>query len=724
DEKEFLAKMQPGKYAGAGPISVLIWTTTPWTLPANQAVALRPGYTDYVLLQIKGNDEPRRILVAAALQGEVADKCKFSIEGIAARARGVDLAGLKLRHPFYNRVVPIVLGEHVTLDDGTGAVHTAPGHGQEDFALGMEYTLPIDNPVDSRGVFLPGTELFAGEQVFKANDHIIRVLAERGMLLQHQSYKHSYPHCWRHKTPVIFRATPQWFIGMAQRGLRGKALEEIRHVKWTPGWGETRIEGMVANRPDWCISRQRTWGVPIALFVHKRTGERHPRTGELLEAVAQRVEQQGVEAWFDLDAQELLGADAAHYEKVPDILDVWFDSGVVHYCVGEQRLDINADDRADLYLEGSDQHRGWFQSSLLTAVAIRDKAPYKGVLTHGFTVDEQGRKMSKSLGNVVSPQAVMGKLGADVLRLWVAATDYSGELSVSDRILEHMAEAYRKMRNTLRYLLANLYDFDPAADSVAPQDMLSLDQWLLERGRRLQQEVRSAYDNYEFHLIHQKVYHFCVVELSSFYLDVIKDREYTTQAGSLARRSCQTAMYHVAEAMVRWLAPILSFTAEEVWHYLPGQHDVSVFLAGWHRFPQGPAAEMSLWDTVLKVRESVKKELERLRVAGTIGSSLGAEVELYCEPVLAAALSRLGDELRFAMITSAAQVRAADRRPADAVATEDMPGLWVVARPSVHGKCARCWHYREDVGRDSHHPGLCGRCIQNVAGQGETRRFA
>ncbi len=723
DEKAFLAKMQTGRYLGEGPISVLIWTTTPWTLPANQAVALRPDFTEYSLLQIRIHDKPIRILVATSLQDMVARQCGFSIEGVAARARGVDLEGLKLRHPFYDRSVPIVLGEHVTLDEGTGAVHTAPGHGREDFALGLQYNLPIDNPVDSHGAFIPGTQLFAGEQVFKANAHIIEVLRERGTLLQHAPYTHSYPHCWRHKTPVIFRATPQWFIGMDQNGLRAQALAEIKQVRWTPGWGEQRIEGMVANRPDWCVSRQRTWGVPIALFVHKHSGELHARTAELLEQVAQRVDKNGIDAWFDMDTAELLGKDAAQYEKVTDILDVWFDSGVAHYCVGEKRLGIGASHKADLYLEGSDQHRGWFQSSLLTSVAIRGKAPFQGVLTHGFTVDEQGRKMSKSLGNVISPQDVIQHLGADVLRLWVAATDYSGELSVSGTILEHMAEAYRKMRNTLRYLLANLYDFDPAVNAVPAEKMLWLDQWLLERARFVQQEVHSAYGRYEFHFIYQKIYNFCVVELSGFYLDVVKDREYTTQGDSLARRSCQTAMLHVAEAMLRWLTPILSFTAEEAWGFMPGRRAASVFLATWHEFPPATGVDKVLWETLLKVRESVKKELEFLRMMGSIGSPLDAEVDLYCDMELANRLQPISGELRFLFITSYARVHPAGARLADAKPSEELPGLWVVAQPSAHAKCARCWHHREDVGSDPEHPELCGRCVENVTGQGETRRF-
>ena len=721
DEADLLRRMQLA--GGKGPVSIPIWTTTPWTLPANQAVALN-GEIEYALVQADTASGSERLLLAKPLVEAVMQRWGVSAYRILGSAAGQALEGLQLRHPFYERTVPVVLGEHVTLEAGTGAVHTAPGHGQEDFAVGMQYGLPVENPVDSHGVYLPNTQLFAGQHVFKANDHIIKTLVEQGMLLHHETLRHSYPHCWRHKTPVIFRATPQWFISMDQKGLRQQAMRGIDAVNWIPDWGKSRIQAMVGNRPDWCISRQRTWGVPIALFVHKVTGELHPRTAELLEQAAQRVEKEGVDAWFDLKPEELLGADAADYDKVRDILDVWFDSGMAHYCVGEKRLGLGAGKPADIYLEGSDQHRGWFQSSLLTSVAIHGQPPYKDVLTHGFTVDEQGRKMSKSLGNVILPQKVIGSLGADVLRLWVAATDYSGELTVSDNILKHNAEAYRKMRNTLRYLLANLYDFDPAQHALPADTLLELDQWLVTRAAELQDEVRSAYTRYQFHLIYQKVYSFCVVDLSSFYLDVIKDREYTTRADSLARRSCQTAMYHVAEAMVRWLAPILSFTAEEVWSYLPGQRDESVFLATWHTLPAAGAVDMRFWQKLLDVREAVRKQLETLRVDGSIGSSLDAEVDLYCEPELAETLGRLGEELRFALITSYARVHDDARQPKDAVASEEVPGLAVLAQASRHVKCVRCWHHREDVGVDKAHPELCGRCVSNIVGGGEVRKYA
>ena len=560
-----------------------------------------------------------------------------------------------LRHPFYDRQVPVVLGEHVTLDAGTGAVHTAPGHGLDDYIVGRRYGLEIDNPVGGDGRFLPSTPLFAGEQVFDANAHVIKVLHENGRLLKDEPYHHSYPHCWRHKTPVIFRATPQWFISMEQAGLRKGALEAIAHVDWMPGWGEQRISGMIAGRPDWCVSRQRTWGVPLPLFVDKVSGELHPRTAELIEEVAKRVEQDGIDAWFDLDAAALLGPDAAGYDKATDVMDVWFDSGVVHHCVSQMRPEITVP--SDLYLEGSDQHRGWFHSSLLTSVAMHGRAPYRGVLTHGFTVDEKGRKMSKSVGNTLVPQKLTSTLGADVVRLWVAATDYANEMSVSDEILKRMADSYRRIRNTLRFLLGNMHGFDPASHAVAFDELVAIDQWVIGKAFALQNEVVTAYRNYEFHDIYQKIHNFCVVELGGFYLDIIKDRLYTTGADSEPRRSAQTAVYHVAQAMVRWIAPILSFTAEEVWGFLPNVANESVFLNTWHEFPAGAEREPAIdWPALITLKKDVARDLERLRAAGEIGAPLEAEVTVYASPAQAARFAALHDELRFLLITSQARV--------------------------------------------------------------------
>ncbi len=726
DEEAVLARCHsvPNGH-GDGPMSVVIWTTTPWTLPANQAVALNPTL-EYVVVQTEGDRRRERLVLAEGLLKETMDRLGIDRYRVICYGAGAALEGLLLQHPFYDREVPIILGEHVTLDAGTGAVHTAPGHGLDDFVVGLRYGLEVDNPVGGDGRFLPGTPLFAGEHVFTANERVVDVLKARGALARESRFTHSYPHCWRHKSPIIFRATPQWFISMERKGLRAAALREINQVRWTPDWGQSRIDGMVRNRPDWCISRQRAWGVPIPLLVHKETGEPHPDTARLIEQVAERVEQKGVDAWFELLPKDLLGdEEAAQYEKVHDTLDVWFDSGVTHACVLEHREGLSSP--ADLYLEGSDQHRGWFQSSLLTAVAMYDRAPYRQVLTHGFTVDAKGEKMSKSKGNVVRPQDVMKTLGADIIRLWVAATDYRGEMSVSNEILERTADAYRRIRNTARFLLANLTGFDPAANLVAPPQMMELDRWAVDRTLQLQQEIVHAYRDYQFHLICQKIHNFCVVDMGGFYLDVIKDRQYTTQADGLPRRSCQTALYHIAEAMSRWLAPILSFTADEIWQHVPGKRSESVFLETWYEglFVLDPQDRLDrgFWERVLAVRVAIAPHLEAGRKAGVIGSSLDAEVDLYCEEKRFDILARLEDELRFVLITSYARVHPLSQRPADAAATE-LEGLAVRVTPSEHAKCVRCWHHREDVGADPDHPELCGRCVENVMGTGETRRFA
>ena len=709
---------------GDGPLSLVIWTTTPWTLPANQAVALHPSL-DYVVVQANGPRGRERLMVAEGLLKETMGRWGIEDYHVIAYGRGADFEGLMLKHCFYDREVPVILGEHVTLEAGTGAVHTAPGHGLEDYIVGQRYDLPVDNPVGGNGCFVKGTELFEGEHVFTANEKVIEVLNKRGVLLQEARLSHSYPHCWRHKTPIIFRATPQWFIGMEQAGLRKTALDEITKVAFTPDWGEARIRGMVENRPDWCISRQRTWGVPITLFIHKVSGELHPETPRLIEEVAKRVEQSGIEAWFELTTEDLLGDTAEDYEKVTDTLDVWFDSGVTHYYVLGNRSGLHFP--ADLYLEGSDQHRGWFQSSLLTSVAINSRAPYKGVLTHGFTVDAKGHKMSKSLGNVVSPQKVMKNLGADIIRLWVAATDYRGEMSVSDEILKRTADAYRRIRNTARFLLANLNGFEPSANQVAAGDMIELDRWAVDRAFQLQQEIIEAYQTYQFHLIFQKIHNFCVNEMGGFYLDIIKDRQYTTQPDSLARRSCQTAMFHIIEAMARWLTPILSFTAEEIWGQIPGERGETIFTETWYTGLFALEAEdrfdRDFWERVTAVRATVGKQFEQLRINGDIGSSLDAEVDVYCDDSLLELLGRPGDELRFVLISSYARIHPLTEKPGDAVDT-DVEGLAVLVKSSDKAKCARCWHHREDVGIDERHPELCGRCVENIETDGESRRYA
>ncbi|MCK5663109.1 MAG: isoleucine--tRNA ligase, partial [Thiotrichaceae bacterium] len=609
--------------------------------------------------------------------------------------------------------VPIILGDHVTTEAGTGAVHTAPGHGQDDYVVGQRYGLPIDNPVDEKGVFLPDTPFFAGKHVFTANEHVVDLLKSHHKLVHEHRITHSYPHCWRHKTPIIFRATPQWFISMDKNGLRQQALDAIKTVTWIPNWGLQRIEGMIAKRPDWCISRQRYWGTPITLFVHKSSGELHPRTQELIETIAQRVEKNGVEAWFELETSDLLGEEAVDYEKTTDTLDVWFDSGVTHATVLETHANLRVP--ADLYLEGSDQHRGWFQSALLSSIAMRDAPPYKGVLTHGFAVDANGRKMSKSLGNVIAPQKVIKKLGADILRLWVAATDYRGEVTVSDEILKRIADTYRRLRNTARFLLANLNGFNPETDCVKPEEMLALDRWAVDRAWHLQEEIITAYDAYQFHQIYQKIHNFCAMDMSSLYLDIIKDRQYTCQSNSRARRSAQTAMYHIIEAFSRWIAPILSFTAEDIWQHIPGKRRDSVLLETWYEglfaLPDDADKNTTFWQQIFDLREQVTKTLEELRRSEVIGSSLEAEVDIYCEEPLYTQLTSLDDELRFVFISAYARVHKSDNFRLEAKLCE-------------HPKCVRCWHHREDVGTHSDHPELCGRCVDNIQGNGEQRRYA
>jgi isoleucyl-tRNA synthetase len=721
DDRAEVAKRFGAKAGGEA--AFVIWTTTPWTLPANQAISVHPEF-DYVLADVAGHGhyvvvEPLLEAFARRLGGAAT---------VLGRARGAALEGLRARHPFAERRVPIVLGEHVTLEAGTGLVHTAPAHGIEDFVVGQQYGLPADNPVGANGVFVAGTPLVAGQHVRKADALVIEGLRERGALAHQQEITHSYPHCWRHKTPLIFRATRQWFISMDGKGLRDAALAGIQATQWIPGWGQARIAEMVAGRPDWCISRQRYWGVPLALFVDKDQQTLHPDTPALLRKVADRVEQDGLEAWFGSSAADWLGAEAARYEKLTDTLDVWFDSGVVHQCAfataAPEAMKDGRAPMADMYLEGSDQHRGWFMSSLLTSSAMYGRAPYKAVLTHGFTVDEQGRKMSKSLGNVIAPQQVLKTLGADVMRLWVAASDYSGEIAISDNLLKRMADAYRRIRNTARYLLGSLHGFDPARDAVAPDQLLAIDRWAVESARLLQAEIAAAYQATQFHLVYHKLHNYCVTDLGGLYLDILKDRLYTMPARSLGRRSAQTALLHIAEGLVRWIAPILSFTADEIWRALPGDRSSTVFAKAWHAFPPAPPAGGLDWERLRAARLAVAKVLEDLRVKGTIGQSLAAEVTLYADEPLLGALRAAGDELRFWFITSRADARPATERPASALAAalENGGTVWIEAGASAAPKCERCWHRRPEVGENAAHPTLCRRCVDNVAGDGENRR--
>jgi isoleucyl-tRNA synthetase len=692
----------------------VIWTTTPWTLPANQAVAVSATLTYQLIATPKG-----KLILVKELAESALQRYGFSETVVLGETTGAQLDMIQLQHPFYARSVPLICGDHVTTDAGTGLVHTAPAHGLEDFQVGQQYGLPIDNPVADDGRYKSTTELFAGLTVWEANPKVIETLEQHGTLIHQARLLHSYPHCWRHKTPIIFRATAQWFIGMDKAGQDGVALREraksaVDATEFFPAWGRARLEAMIGNRPDWCVSRQRNWGVPMTFFVHKESGELHPRSLALLEEVALRIEQQGIEAWFSLDARELLGDEADEYRKLSDTLDVWFDSGSTHFAVLKQRAELAWP--ADLYLEGSDQHRGWFQSSLLTGCATIGRAPYKQLLTHGFVVDGKGLKMSKSKGNVVAPQKVNDSLGADILRLWVASTDYSGELAISDEILKRVTESYRRLRNTLRFLLANLSDFDPLDNAVPFGEMLELDQYALLMARQVQERVAGElYTRYAFHHAMQEVVNYCSEDLGAFYLDIIKDRLYTTHADSRARRSAQTALYHLSRSLLLLIAPVLCFTADEAWEVLTKSEEESTLFHTWHEFPAlSSASEQALqqkWDAIRNLRAQVNKQIEELRSADQLGSSLQAELDIEAAGDLYQQLASLGDDLKFVLIVSAVRVKEADETR-------------ITVTPSTYQKCERCWHYRADVGSHAGHGAVCGRCVDNIDGKGESRAHA
>jgi isoleucyl-tRNA synthetase len=616
------------------------------------------------------------------------------------------------------------LGGHVTTDAGTGCVHTAPDHGLDDFAVSNKYGISTLNYILDNGVFRDDVELFAGQHVYKVDEQVIEVLTDHGRLMSCGKITHSYAHCWRTKTPLIYRATPQWFVSMDNNGLLDNAKAAIKDVSWHPEWGEARIEGMLDASPDWCISRQRTWGVPIALLVHKQTGEIHPDTATIIEKVAKLVERDGMDAWYDVEVSALLDADADDYQKVTDTLDVWFDSGVTHASVMGARQELSYP--ADLYLEGSDQHRGWFQSSLKTAIAINGTAPYKAVLTHGFTVDENGRKMSKSVGNVVSPQKVINELGADVLRLWISSADFSAEMTVSDEILKRAGESYRRIRNTARYFLSNIDGFDPQQHLVETSDLLALDRWAIDCAAQLQEQIISDYNNFQFHQIYQKLHNFCVRDMGGFYLDIIKDRIYTCGEDSLPRRSAQTALYHIAEAFVRWIAPITSFTAHEIWSFLPGDRTQSVFTSKWYPLQRLGADEHITdqdWAVILQAKEAINKIIEEQRNLGNIKGSLQADIQIFADQHILNSLAKLEQELRFVTITSKAELASLEAASDQAVESL-MSGLKVEVTRSEAKKCIRCWHFIDDVGSNDQHPEVCGRCIENISGQGEVRRYA
>ncbi len=719
--------------SGTENINMVIWTTTPWTLPASMAVTLHEDF-EYLLIKTdKGN-----LVLEESLHESALARYELENQGVLGRCKGADLENMMVKHPFYERELPIILGEHVTAEGGTGAVHTAAAHGADDYIVAKKYDLEIINPLGNDGCFLADTELVGGQFVYKGNKTVLETIEANGSLLKAEKINHSYPHCWRHKTPIIFRATPQWFISMEKQGLRDAALKGIKSVNWVPEWGESRIYKMIETRPDWCISRQRYWGVPITLLVHNETEELHPDTLAIMEKVALGMEKEGIEYWHSVSAEELIGDDASDYYKTTDTLDVWFDSGTTHFSVldRDERL---RDSPADMYLEGSDQHRGWFHSSLLTSTAMHGRPPYKNVLTHGFLVDENGKKMSKSDRNGVSPEKVMKNLGADIMRLWVSSSDYSREITVSDEILKRSADAYRRIRNTARYLLSNTSDFNIETDAVAPEDMLALDRWAMAQTAKSQAIIVDAYEKMQFHLVYQEILKFCSIHMGSLYLDITKDRQYTMPANSLARRSAQTAAYHILQALVRWMYPILSFTSEEIWDSIYASEGTTkpvdyVLLTQWYDqlFDLGDDEALSNddWASVFAVRIAVSKQLEQLRKDSSIGSSLNAQATIYASGDTYDALNKLGDELRFVLITSGASVEKTEAGPNGSVEAEGVKDVWLSLKASDAKKCVRCWHHREDVGNHSEHPELCDRCVDNVevilgnSKNGEARKYA
>jgi isoleucyl-tRNA synthetase len=691
--------------------SAIIWTTTPWTLPANEAISVNPKFK-YGLYKCKNN-----FFILAEELADIRFKAYGTSATKVASCSGSDLEGILFSHPFLEKSVPIICGDHVTTETGTGLVHTAPAHGLDDYIVGMKYSLPVENPVDAKGRFKNEIQYFSGLTVWEANPKVIDILKNKNLLVHEENFIHSYPHCWRHRAPIIFRATSQWFIGMEHKSsdnvsLRELAKKAVTRTKFYPEWGKKRLESMIKNRPDWCISRQRSWGVPIPIFIHKDTDEPHPNTLNFFEIVAQNIEKDGIDAWFNIEPQSILGDDAENYIKITDTLDVWFDSGTTHQSVLEQRENLVYP--ADLYLEGSDQHRGWFQSSLLTSCAINGNAPYKSLLTHGFVVDGQGYKMSKSKGNVIAPQKIMDQFGADILRLWVATTDYSGELNISNEIIKRVADSYRRIRNTLRFLSANLEDFDSNNMLVNPNEMLSIDRYGLYLVEELQSNVVKDYEEFDFYLAMQKFLSFCSEDMGGFYLDILKDRLYTTAENSHARRSAQTALFHITQSLIRLMAPVLSFTAEELWNVVNKKNKSTIFVESWYELPShGLSEELLLgWRHVLDVRSMANKKIEALREKGVVGSSLQAELKISAPSDIYKSLSFFDKELKYILITS------------NSILEESKNELEIAVSASKNSKCERCWHYVENIGQNSKHPKICKRCISNLFEEGEERKHA
>ena len=711
DPSDFIKRANTKKIDDRTDLYIPIWTTTPWTLPSNEAVAMG-GEISYGIYGLRIDERDILVIIANDLKQSIENRWRVENLEMLEEITAENFSGLQLQHPFDERSVPVLLGDHVTTENGTGSVHTAPAHGHEDFQLGKENDLDLNCYVNSYGVFTNAKESFANDHIFKSESNIIERLRESGLLISNEKFEHSYPHCWRHKTPVIFRTTRQWFISMENEDFRSACLKSIQDVEWKPTWGEERINGMIETRPDWCISRQRYWGVPIPLFTHKDDQTIHPDTPKLLKQIADKIEDQGIDAWFDADAEEFLRDDANSYDKSTDTMDVWMDSGIAHKTVSH--LFDHITNEADLYLEGSDQHRGWFQSSLLTSVAINKHAPYKEVLTHGFVVDENGHKMSKSLGNTVSPQSVINNMGADILRLWVASTDYTSEMKISDQILKRNADTYRRIRNTARFLLSNLNDFDPKTNQQKVEDLVLLDQLAIQRLAILNEQIMNEYNNYSFHKIIQLLHNFCVNDMGGFYLDILKDRLYTMPSNSFGRRSAQTALYLIAESLTRWIAPILSFTAEEIWKHMPEREVESVFLSEWLDLPKFDS-DID-WDQLNQINAIALKALEVARDNGEIGSSLDAHLIISVDQETHDLLNQFSEELRFLFITSSVDLQLGD-------ALDSNQDISVTVKKSDAEKCGRCWHRQESVGDSDEHPEICARCISNISDSPEVRSF-
>ncbi len=715
DNEEFINRSGLENYKPESKAIIPIWTTTPWTLPSNEAVVLG-GNIDYSIFETTLNNE--RIICLLATELLETNLKKWGVD-LIGEPKNIDpsvLEGLMLEHPIYKKQVPILIGDYVTTENGTGAVHTAPAHGQDDFVIGKKNNLDLECYVNSYGVFDEKKEFFSGQHIFKSEPMILEKIEAGKNLIHQERFIHSYPHCWRHKSPLIFRTTRQWFVSMDNEGFRENCLKAIGEVKWFPEWGQERILGMVSTRPDWCISRQRYWGVPIPLFISKEDQALHPKTNEVMKSIADDIKNHGIEKWFESSVKDYLGKDYKDYEKSSDTMDVWMDSGLAHYAVSQNRKEISFP--ADLYLEGSDQHRGWFQSSLLTSVAMNGSAPYKQVLTHGFFVDEHGKKMSKSLGNVIAPQNIINSMGADILRLWVASTDYTSEMRISDEILKRNSDMYRRIRNTARFLLSNLGDFNPDEDMIEYDEMLLLDQWIIDRLGNVNEQIKDDFERYSFHRVSQTLHNFCVNDMGGFYLDVIKDRLYTMPENSIGRRSAQTVLMHIAESLVRWIAPILSFTSEEIWQLLPGERESSVFLSNWHQFPSSDSDEE--WQTIQGLNETVAKSLEVARDKEVIGSSLDADLTLYVDEKLMSFLEPVSKELRFLFITSNASIAPLNEAKKDALRGDYCA---ISVKKSEFSKCNRCWHRQESVGDSKENPELCSRCENNISNQPEQRLF-